>query len=52
MRVEVTQEIWHGGNRPVYVMLPLRSEDECKLYKEYFRDSRLKGAEVVAKVVC
>jgi hypothetical protein len=22
-----------GGNRPIYVMLPLGSEDECQLYK-------------------
>jgi hypothetical protein len=51
MQVEVAQEISHGGNRPVYVMLPLRSEDKWKLHKECARDSGLKGAEVIAEVV-
>jgi hypothetical protein len=33
-----------GGNRSVYVMLPLESEDELKLYKTCARDSGLNGA--------
>jgi hypothetical protein len=36
-----------GGNRPVYVMLPLWSEDEWKLYKACAKDYGLKGAEIV-----
>jgi hypothetical protein len=32
------------GNRPIYVMLPLGSEDECQLYKSYASQSGLKGA--------
>jgi hypothetical protein len=51
MWFEVAREIWHRGNRLVYVMAPLGSEDEWKLYKICARDSRLKGAEVVAEVV-
>jgi hypothetical protein len=39
-----------GGNRPVYVMLPLESEDGWKFYETCARDSRLKGAEVVSEV--
>jgi hypothetical protein len=39
-----------GGNRPIYVMLPLGSKDECQLYKSCASQSRLKGAEVVAKI--
>jgi hypothetical protein len=38
-----------GGNRPIYVMLPLRSEDEWLFYKSYASESGLKGAEVVAE---
>jgi hypothetical protein len=37
------------GNRPIYVMLSLGSEDEWQLYKTCARDSGLKGAEVVAE---
>jgi hypothetical protein len=39
-----------GGNRPIYVMLPLGYEDECHLYKTCTTDSGLKGAEVVAEM--
>jgi hypothetical protein len=39
-----------GGNRLIYVMLPLRFEDEWLLYKSYANESGLKGAEVVAKI--
>jgi hypothetical protein len=39
-----------GGNRPIYVMLPLWSEDEWLLYKSYASESGLKGAEVVAEI--
>jgi hypothetical protein len=39
-----------GGNRLIYVMLPLRSEDEWLLYKSCANEPRLKGAEVVAKI--
>jgi hypothetical protein len=39
-----------GDNRPIYVMLPLGSEDECQLYKSCASQSRLKGAEVVAEI--
>jgi hypothetical protein len=35
-----------GGNRPIYVMLLLGSEDECQLYKSCASQSGLKGAEV------
>ena len=38
-----------GGNRPIYVMVPLGSEDEWQLYKACARESGLKGAEVVAE---
>jgi hypothetical protein len=37
-----------GGNRPIYVMFPLGSEDELQLYKSCASQSELKGAEVVA----
>jgi hypothetical protein len=40
-----------GGNRPVYIMLPLESEDAWKFYETCARDSRLKGAKVVSGVV-
>jgi hypothetical protein len=39
-----------GSNRPIYVMLPLRSEDEWLLYKSCASESGLKGAEVVAEI--
>jgi hypothetical protein len=39
-----------GGNRPIYVMLPLRSKDEWLLYKSCASESGLKGAEVVAEI--
>jgi hypothetical protein len=39
-----------GGNRPIYVMLPLGSEDEWQLYKFCASQSGLKGAEVVTKM--
>jgi hypothetical protein len=39
-----------GGNRLIYVMLPLGSEEEWQLYKSCARQSRLKGAEVVAEI--
>jgi hypothetical protein len=39
-----------GGNRPIYVMVPLESEDECQLYKTCARDSGLKSAKVVAEM--
>jgi hypothetical protein len=39
-----------GGNRPIYVMLPLGSEDELQLYKSCASQSGLKGAEVVAEI--
>jgi hypothetical protein len=39
-----------GGNRPIYVMLPLRFEDEWLLYKSCASESGLKGAEVVAEI--
>jgi hypothetical protein len=39
-----------GDNRPIYVMLPLGSEDEWQLYKSCARQSGLKGVEVVAEI--
>jgi hypothetical protein len=39
-----------GGNRPIYVMLPLRSEDEWLLYKSCASESGLKGGEVVVEI--
>jgi hypothetical protein len=39
-----------GGNRPIYVMLPLRSEDEWLLYKSCASESGLEGVEVVAEI--
>jgi hypothetical protein len=39
-----------GGNKPIYVMLPLGSEDEWQLYKSCVSQSRLKGSEVVAEI--
>jgi hypothetical protein len=39
-----------GGNRPIYMMLPLGSEDEWQLYKSYASQSGLKGAEVVGVI--
>jgi hypothetical protein len=39
-----------GDNRPIYVMLPLGSEDEWQLYKSCVSQSGLKGAKVVAKI--
>jgi hypothetical protein len=41
---------WGGGNRPVYVTLPLGSEDDCQLYKSCASQSGLKDAEIVAKI--
>jgi hypothetical protein len=38
------------SNRPIYVMLPLGSENEWQLYKSYASQSGLKGAEVVAEI--
>jgi hypothetical protein len=35
-----------GGNRPIYMMLSLGSEDECQLYKSCASQYGLKGAEV------
>jgi hypothetical protein len=40
-----------GGNRPIYMMLPLGSEDEWQLYKSCASQSELKGAEVVGVIV-
>jgi hypothetical protein len=37
-------------NRPIYVMLPLRFEDEWLLYKSCASESGLKGAEVVTEI--
>jgi hypothetical protein len=39
-----------GGNKLIYVMLPLGSEDEWQLYKSCARHSGLKGAEVVTEI--
>jgi hypothetical protein len=39
-----------GSNRPIYIMLPLGSEDEWQFYKSCARQSGLKGAEVVAEM--
>jgi hypothetical protein len=39
-----------GGNRLIYVMLHLGSEDEWQLYKSCASQSRLRGAEVVAEI--
>jgi hypothetical protein len=39
-----------GGKRPIYVMVPVGSEDEWKLYKSCASQSRLKGAKVVAEI--
>jgi hypothetical protein len=39
-----------GGNRPIYMMLPLRSEDEYQLYKSCASQSGLKDAEVVGVI--
>jgi hypothetical protein len=40
-----------SGNRPIYMMVPLRSKDEWLLYKLCANESGLKGAEVVAEIV-
>jgi hypothetical protein len=40
-----------GGNRPIYVMLLLRSEDEWLLYKSCANESGLNGADVVSEIV-
>jgi hypothetical protein len=40
-----------GGNRPIYVMLSLRSEDVWLLYKFCASESGLKRVEVVAEIV-
>jgi hypothetical protein len=37
-------------NRPIYVMLPLRSEDEWLLYKSCASESGLKCVEVVTEI--
>jgi hypothetical protein len=34
-----------GGNRPIFVMLPLGSKDEWQLYKSCASKSGLKGVE-------
>jgi hypothetical protein len=39
-----------GGNRPIYVMLPLESEDEWQLYKCCASQFGLKVAEVVIEI--
>jgi hypothetical protein len=39
-----------GGNRPIYVMVPLGSKDEWQLYKTCANQSGLKGVEVVAEI--
>jgi hypothetical protein len=39
------------GNRPIYVILSLGSEDEWQLYKSCTSQSELKGTEVVAEIV-
>jgi hypothetical protein len=39
-----------GGNRTIYVTLPLGSEDELQLYMSYAGQFRLKGAEVVVEM--
>jgi hypothetical protein len=39
-----------GGNRPIYVMLPLRPQDEWLLYKSCASESGMKVAEVVAEI--
>jgi hypothetical protein len=38
------------GNRPIYMMLPLGSEDEWQLYKFCASQYGLKGAEIVAEM--
>jgi hypothetical protein len=39
-----------GGNRLIYMMLPLQSEDEWLLYKSCVNESGLKGVEVVTEI--
>jgi hypothetical protein len=39
-----------GGNKPIYVMLPLGSEDEWQLYKSCASQTGLKGAEIVTEI--
>jgi hypothetical protein len=39
-----------GDNKPIYMMLPLRSKDEWQLYKSCASQSGLKGAEVVGVI--
>jgi hypothetical protein len=39
-----------GGNRSIYVMLFLGSEDECQLYKSYANQFGLNVAEVVVEI--
>jgi hypothetical protein len=46
---EIAREIWHVGNRPIYVILLLGSEEEWQLYNIYARDSGLKGVDVVVE---
>jgi hypothetical protein len=50
MNVGCNLRLHMGGNRPIYVMLPLGSEDEWHLYKSCASQSGLKGAEVVAEI--
>jgi hypothetical protein len=39
-----------GGNTPIYVMLPIGSEDEWHFYKSCTSQSGLKGVEVVTEI--
>jgi hypothetical protein len=48
LRLHERYDMW--GNIPIYVMLPLGSEDEWQLYKSCTSQSGLKGAEVVTEM--
>jgi hypothetical protein len=53
MNVECELRLHGGttwGNIPIYVMLPLGSEDEWQLYKSCASEFGLKGAQVVAEI--
>jgi hypothetical protein len=48
LRLHDMYNMW--GNRPIYMMLPLGSEDEWQVYKSCASQSGLKGAEVVGVI--
>jgi hypothetical protein len=45
-----SQQVRYGGNIPIYVKLPLGSEDEWQLYKICASQFGLKGAKIVGVI--